>query len=165
MRKRLVTMAFGISPLLVSSVAMAAGSVSGNVAGEPSPHPTIDLRWTTSLAGTVLVNPVRFPTHRGFVVLHISEHQSDPKATPRFTLAVDPHCVELARKITSEKVIITPFDDGVCTLTVSDQSGNAVSTELYVGAQAIAKLPLPPTPAPVPSPTSAPSPAATSLRY
>ena len=140
--------------------AIAASSPVGNIVSTPSPRPSIDLKWTTSLVGTVLTNPVRFPTHRGFVVLHLSEHQSDPKAGAPFTLAVAPHCVELARKTTSDEVIITPFDDGTCTLTVTDQSGSVATAQLYVGAQAITQLTPAPSPAIVPPTSPEPTPAA-----
>jgi len=143
-------------------MAMAQPVPTATPQSAPSPHPAIDLTWTTSLDGTVLTNPVRFPTHRGFVVLHITEHQADPKSGAPFTLSVAPHCVELARKTTSDEVIITPFNDGVCMLTVSDSSGMFATSQLYVGGQAISEYHQEATPTPVPAatPTVSPSPKA-----
>lgn len=159
MRNRLLMTTLVSLPVMILSMMPAAYSQTGGPISEPSPRPTIDLRWTTSLAGTVLTSPVRFPTHRGFVVLHLSERQSDARPATPFTLAVNPHCVELARKTTNDEVIITPFDDGVCILTISDQFGTVATTQLYVGAQAIAQF----TPAPAPSLTPSPEASATPL--
>jgi hypothetical protein len=147
---------------LAQPVVQALASVTPAPTATPRSGP--ELTWTPSLDGNILTNPVRFPTHRGFVVLHISEHQADGKSGAPYTLSVLPHCAELARKTTNDEVLLMPFNDGMCALTVTDTFGASTTANLYVGGQAIsAYIQAIATPSPTPSPTATATPVSDQL--